>query len=64
MYVQDRLAEHADIVHHLIANENGRAYVCGSLAMGGAVRHVLKEILGLQSFDACVASGRLVMETW
>jgi len=64
IYVQHRLKEREADVKGMLG-EGGHLYVCGSVAMGAAIREVLTEVLGSQDYvGRLLTEGRYVEELW
>lgn len=56
-YVQDVVAQSADVIRHHVAN-GAAIYVCGSMVgMASAVHHALIDILGEKRLEAMLADG-------
>jgi len=72
VYVQHRVAERADAVHRVLVKGEGHLYICGSTAMGRAVKSAVVDALAEQMPHAGAAayvadmeqSGRFVAELW
>lgn len=58
-YVQDRLREHAALLHQWVTTGGAALYVCGSLhGMAEGVDAALREILGSEAVDDLTQQGR------
>jgi sulfite reductase (NADPH) flavoprotein alpha-component len=58
VYVQDRLRESADALHHWLA-DGAAIYICGSLeGMAAGVDQVLVELLGESGVERLIEQGR------
>ncbi len=58
IYVQDRLREAADELHHWLA-EGAAIYICGSLqGMAAGVDQTLVELLGAEAVEQLIEQGR------
>lgn len=74
-YVQDALADESALVVRHLVHEQGHVFVCGSLAMGRAVKHTIAAALVAHGAAASerdakalvtqwIASGQIVTELW
>lgn len=77
-YVQDALAEQSALVADHLVNQQGHVFVCGSLAMGRAVKQaivgallahadisqVTTENAAKERVTQWLASGQIVTELW
>lgn len=63
-YVQDLLAQHADLIKQVLVEQNGQFFVCGATTMGKAVETLVKTTVGEEMFKNIQKEKRYKVELW